>query len=120
MAPLVDRLEAAHRQADKIVLSRPRAPKQEGAESLAPFSAAVADYGIPLDHALPKKMSCRRRRGRSHHADWEEIDAAFAGHSIRWQRKREQSTRCCLADRESGTAPLGVGSTSRDPVPKRH
>ncbi len=85
-APLLDRLQVEHRASgDKIrTLERALARyQQEGPELLAPFGAAVADYaafhwahaGAEENELLPQADAFLTA------ADWEELDAAFAGHS---------------------------------------
>jgi len=85
-APLLDRLQAEHRAgAAKIrILERALARyRQERAELLAPFSAAVADYAaLHWDHAHAEENELLPLTDAFlTAADWEEIDAAFTGHS---------------------------------------
>ncbi len=85
-APPLDRLQAEHRAgADKVrTLEQALARyQQEGAELLAPFSAAVADYAaLHWDHARTEEDELLPlTEAFLTAADWEEIDAAFTGHS---------------------------------------
>jgi len=85
-APLLDRLETEHRaSADRIrnlelALAR---YEQEGAESFAPFAAAVADYAaFHWEHARAEETELLPlAEAFLTDAEWREIDAAFAGHS---------------------------------------
>ena len=115
-APLVDRLQAAHRvSADKIsTLEQALARyKQEGAESLAPFSAAVADYAaFHWDHARAEEDALLPlTEAFLTAADWEEIDAAFAGHSDPLAGAEAGAEYAMLFRRIVNLAPppLGVG-----------
>ena len=85
-APLLDRLQVEHRAgADKIrTLGQALVRYQQGgAGLLAPFGAAVADYAaFHWDHARAEEIELLPlAEAFLSAADWEEIDAAFAGHS---------------------------------------
>ena len=84
--PLLDRLQAEHRAgADKLrtveqTLARYR---HGGAAELAAFSGAVAAYSaLHYGHARSEENEVLPMAATIlHAADWEEIDAAFAGHT---------------------------------------
>jgi hemerythrin-like domain-containing protein len=116
-APLLDRLQAEHRaSADKIrtleqALARYR---REGAELFAPFGAAVADYAaFHWDHAHAEESELLPlTEAFFTAADWEEIDAAFAGHSDPLVSVEGGADYATLFRRivELAPPPLGVGS----------
>ena len=116
-APLLDRLQEEHRaSADKIrtleqALARYR---EEGVEAFAPFGAAVADYAaFHWDHAHAEENELlRQAEAFLTAADWEEVDAAFAGHSDPLASANGGADYATLFRRivELAPPPLGVGS----------
>ncbi len=116
-APLLDRLQEEHRaSADKIrtleqALARYR---EEGVEAFAPFGAAVADYAaFHWDHAHAEENELLpQAEAFLTAADWEEVDAAFAGHTDPLASAKGGADYATLFRRivELAPPPLGVGS----------
>ena len=85
-APLLDRLKLEHCAGAGKIRTLEQALtryQREGAASLAPFGAALADYAaLHWDHAhAEESVLLPLTEAFLTAADWEEIDAAFNGHS---------------------------------------